>query len=190
SVTLPVSVRDAAHGFAVYTVPAALGQRSLAEDGKHFKVVDLGQGQTPLTLFIVDQRDGDLGKYLEFGLAFFVTPRNEPGAMPGWYIKTSPVNKAFSCEAGSYLRGYRKTTDYDLYLNEDKPDSVCFTLSKGPSPVLTIAFPRGGSGFSTAIPRFTYTVHNDQPHRTIFTRTGRGERIRAGGDGVKLEPGS
>jgi hypothetical protein len=196
SVTLPVSVRDAKHGLAIYAVPTAAGQRSVDEDGKHFKVVELGRGQTPLAIFIIDQRDGDLGTYGEFGIAFFVTPRDEPWAMPGWYIKTSPVNDPFSRDAGNHLWSYRKTTEYDLAFTYEDDQHVRCTLSRGPYRVLTISLPRGGSGSSTAIPWYTYTVGNGtrlpegMPHRTIFTHTGRGERVRAGGAGVKLEPGS
>jgi hypothetical protein len=196
SVTLPVSVREARHGLAIYAVPSAAGQRSVDEDGQHFKVVELGRGQTPLAIFIIDQQDGDLGTYGEFGIAFFVIPRDEPWAMPGWYIKMSPVNDAFSRDAGNHLWSYRKTTDYDLALAYANDQHVRCTLSRGSYRVLTISFPRGGSGSSTAIPWYTYTVGNGLrlprgvPHRTIFTRTSRGERIRAGGAGVKLEPGS
>jgi hypothetical protein len=191
SVTLPVRVRDAGHGFAVYAIPAALGQRSVDADGKHFKVADLGHGQTPLALFIMDHRDGDLGTYWEFGLAFLVTPRDMPWVMPAWYIKTSPVNDRFSCEAGRHLWSYNKTLDYHLnFVYEPDGKWVRFTLQQGSYRVLTIAFPRGGSGSSTAIPWYTYTLHHGKPHRILLTRTGRGERIRTGGDGVILVPGS
>jgi hypothetical protein len=179
---------------AIYAVPSAIGQQSVDEDGKHFNVVELGRRQTPLAIFIIDQRDGDLGTYCEFGVAFFVTPRDEPWSVPGWYIKTSPVNDPFSCEAGNHLWSYRKTTDYDLAFTYEDDKYVRCTLSRGSYGVLSISFPRGGSGSSTAIPWYTYTLGNGLllpkgiPHRTTFTRTGRGERIRAGGDGVTLEP--
>ena len=146
SVTLPVSVRDARHGWAIYVVPSAVGQQSVDEDGKHFNVVDLGRGQTPLTIFIIDQRDGDLGTYCEFGLAFFVTLREEPWTMPGWYIKTSPVNDPFSRDAGNSLWSYRKTTAYDLAFTYEDDTRVRCTLSRGSYRVLSLSFPRGGSG--------------------------------------------
>jgi hypothetical protein len=129
SVTFPVSVRDARHGLAIYAVPSAIGQQSVDEDGKHFNVVELGRRQTPLAIFIIDQRDGDLGTYCEFGVAFFVTPRDEPWSVPGWYIKTSPVNDPFSCEAGNHLWSYRKTTDYDLAFTYEDDKYVRCTLS-------------------------------------------------------------
>jgi len=190
SVTLPARVQNASQGLALYEVPMVIGQQQVDEAGQHFTVVNIGRGQTPLAVFIVDYRHSDLGTYQEFCLACLVTPKHRPWAVPGWYITMSPVNDHFASAAGHSLWGYPKTAEYAVDFNATQPDSMCCILSKRSSPVLTVCFPRGGSGSSTAIPWYTYAVRHHQPQRIIFMRTGRGERIRFGGQGVTLRLGN
>jgi Acetoacetate decarboxylase (ADC) len=188
-VMLPVRIRDASQGVAIYAVSASLVQKTL--DAKHepFRALELGRGRTPLVIFIMHYREGDLGTHDELGIAFLVTPKHDPSAMPGVYLRAAPVNEAFTYHAGREIWGYRKTVMKGLTF-EYAGKRACCILREGGHELLTISLPRSGSGSSTAIPIPTYTLIDHIPHRTIFLRSGRGEYIRAGGHHVELTLGA
>jgi hypothetical protein len=110
----------------------------------------------------------------------------------GLYIVDFPVNTRFALTAGRQVWGYAKspaTVEVTL-----EPTHATWRLARESArePVVTVTFPRGGHGASTAIPIPTYTLPagaSGEVVRTVVTRTGRGERIRAHGRGVRLELG-
>ncbi len=178
-VMLPVRVGDAAQGSMTYAVSAQRVQRALDEAEAPFRVLDIGHGQTALEIFIVDYRQSDLGHYYELGIVFIVTPQSDPAAMPGLFMTALPVNLDFSCRAGRDIWGYPKEL-YDLDFVYET-DLVRFTLCDNQKPLLCVTLPRGGTSASTSVPVCTYTLLNGRPHLTVFTRSGRQERIQAGG---------
>ncbi len=190
-VVLPVRVLDAAQGMALYAVSIEAVQTFLTETGAPFRPVPLGRGRTGLSIFAVHHREGDLGSYDEIGVGLHVAPREDPLAV-GLYIVDFPVNASFPRLAGREIWGYAKsdaTVDRAL---ESTQATWRLTRPGAHQPVLTITFPRGGHGASTAIPLPTYTLRGAAPTdivRTVVTRTGRGERIRTHGRGVRLELG-
>jgi Acetoacetate decarboxylase (ADC) len=188
-VMLPVRIRDASQGVAIYAVSASLVQKTLDEKHEPFRALELGRGRTPLVIFIMHYREGDLGTHNELGIAFLVTPKHDPSAMPGVYLRAAPVNEAFTYHAGREIWGYRKSVMKGLTLEHDG-NRACCILREGGHELLTITLPRGGSGSSTAIPIHTYTLIDHIPHRTIFMRSGRGEYIQAGGRHVELTLGA
>jgi hypothetical protein len=188
-VMLPVRIRDASQGVVIYSVSASLIQKTLDEKYEPFRALELGRGQTPLVIFIMHYREGDLGTHDELGIAFLVTPKHDPSAMPGVYLRAAPVNEAFTYHAGREIWGYRKTVMKGLTF-EYAGKSACCILRAGGHELLTITLPRSGSSSSTAIPIHTYTLIDHIPHRTIFMRSGRGEYIQAGGRQVELTLGA
>jgi hypothetical protein len=191
-VILPVRVLDAAQGMAVYAVSREVVQTFLTDTKAPFNAVDLGRGRTALAIFGVHHREGDLGSFNEVGAAFYVAPQVDPLAI-GLYIFDFPVNSSFSNVAGKAIWGYAKSlATVDVAFESTR---ATWTLARAGArqPVLTIGFPRGGHGASTAIPLPTYTLSGPAPAhitRTVVTRTGRGERIRTHGRGVRLELGN
>jgi hypothetical protein len=190
-VVLPVRVLDAAQGMALYAVSIEAVQAILTDTGAPFRPVDLGRGRTALSIFGVHHREGDLGSYDEVGVAFHVAPREDPLAV-GLYIIDFPVNAPFPLLAGKAIWGYAKSeATVDVALETTRA-AWRLTRPGARQPVLTVSFPRGGHGASTAIPFPTYTlpgVASTDVVRAVVTRTGRGERIRAHGRGVRLELG-
>lgn len=195
-VLLPVRIHDAAQGLVVYLVPTAQVQHLLDTAHTPLHALDLGTGHTPLVLFIVQYHTGDLGSHAECGLGVVVTPRDTLLAMPGLYIHALPVNRRFTCEAGVRIWGYPKTLA-DLEFTADER-SAHLTLraragavsKRTVSPLLTLTVPRGGSGTSTAIPWYTYTMMEGALYGTTFTRNGEAERLQLGGQGVVLRLGA
>lgn len=106
TVTLPVRVRDASAGTAMYDVEATAAAALLPAD---FEVVESGPGRAQLAIVVVDYRDNDLGSYLEVGLMFFVRPRG--GGDEGTFITRLPVSGPFTCAAGRQIWGFPKTVE-------------------------------------------------------------------------------
>ena len=188
SIRLPARVEDAAQGLAMYAVPARAVEEALAERALPFVPVDLGRGAAALAIFGVRYVLSDLGTYDEIGFAFLVAPRQDPLAM-GLHFFELPVSSRFSCAAGKAIWGYAKTEETIDVAAGESETSWTLRRKAGSGRVLTITFPRGGGGSSTAIPLPTYTLLGGRPHRTVFVRTGRGERILAGGGRVMLALG-
>jgi hypothetical protein len=185
---LPVRVQDAAQGLAVYAVPEPHANAMLAARGAPVRAVGLGGGRAALMVFGVRYRTSDLGTFEEMGLAVLAAPAHDPWAM-GLCVLAHPVTGSFSCEAGNLVWGYPKTVEpIDCEWGERE---VSWTLRQGAGgpPIVGVRFPRGGGGASAAVAMPTYTLLDGRLHRTVFTRTGRGERVRAGGDGVTLTLG-
>ncbi|HEY8546757.1 MAG TPA: acetoacetate decarboxylase family protein [Acidimicrobiales bacterium] len=192
-VTMPVEVRDASAGTAIYDVDAAAAAALLPEGGA-FRVVESTPGRAQLVLAAIDYRDNDLGDYLELGITLFVTPTaGPPNGAPaddgvGTFITRLPVNQAFTCAAGRQIWGFPKTVE-DLTLDY-KDDAAVMTLRMDGELVLRLTLPRGGDDELPMTPMTTYTYLDGVPHATAFTQGGAGSQVLLGGDGVELELGT
>src|SRR4051794_20056744 len=91
TVTMPVQVRDASAGTAVYEVDAAAAAALLPGA---FVPTEVAPGRAHLAIVVVDYRDNDLGAYREVGLMFFVRPAD--GASDGTFIVRLPVDQPFT----------------------------------------------------------------------------------------------
>jgi hypothetical protein len=187
-VRLPVEVRDASSGNAMYMVDAAVAQTLIP--GNAFKVVEPAPGQTQALLGIIDYRDNDLGDYNEVAIIFFVHPADATAAEAGTFIYKLPVNQSFTCEAGCTIWGFPKTVDQIDYSYSD--DSATCRLEMDGQHVFTLSLPRStqqaaAAAADTAGP--TYTYINGVPHRTTFT-TGGNTVVSPGDTGIQLELGS
>ncbi|MGI9333966.1 MAG: acetoacetate decarboxylase family protein [Gammaproteobacteria bacterium] len=183
-IMLPARVRDASQGFGVYSVPYAKA-KALVPDA--FRPLSLGGQRAAAALFIVDYRESDLGAYYEVGLSVYVTPNGLRWIVPGTFTHTLIVNDRFSRDAGRQIWGYPKTVA-EIDVSYTDKMATC-TLGPPSNPVLSLSFCRGGRSATTNIPLYTYTVHETRPTLTLFTRTGRGERTRFNGDGVRIHTG-
>jgi hypothetical protein len=186
---LPDRIHDAAQGFAMYPVAKEPVQELLKElPEQPFHALELSPGRTALALFMVDYRESDLGHYRELGIGFLVAPPKDPLAF-GLYTWALPVTDQFSCDAGRMVWGYPKTLQSLDFVYEASSVKCVLRRQQHEPPVLSLTLPRGGSGSTTAVPIYSYTVREGIPYRSIFLRSGREERIRSGGQGVKMELG-
>ena len=188
--TMPVEVRDAANGVAIFMVPVAAAQKLLPGDA--FEIVDGGDGQAQLVLGIVDYRDNDLGDYNEVAIVFFVRPRGGAPETAGTFIYKLPVNQSFTCEAGARIWGFPKTVEEITYEYAD--DRASGKLVMDGQHVFTLTLPRGSVAPGTApdppMEGITYTYIDGVPHRTRFTTGGTGNVVTAGDAGVTLTLGT
>lgn len=195
TVTMPVEVRDASAGTAIYDVDAAAATALLPRGGA-FEVVESTPGRAQLVLAAIDYRDNDLGDYLELGVTLFVTPRTGHGNGAregihdevGTFITRLPVNQAFTCDAGRTIWGFPKSVE-DLTLAY-KDDAAVMTLRMDGELVLRLTLPRGGDEEMPVTPMTTYTYVDGVPHATAFSQGGAGSQVLLGGDGVELELGT
>jgi hypothetical protein len=183
-VLLPVRVLDAAQGMIVCGVPATAAQAQLGGPAAPVHVVRLGD-TTPLVLFAVQHRLGDLGAYEEIGAGLVVAPRDRP-LVPGLLILDFPVNARLPCVAGREIWGYAKREAPVSFAWET--DRARCVLGDPEMPLVTLTFPRGGGGSTTAVPCRTYTLAGEGARllTTTFTRTGRGERLRMGPGAARI----
>lgn len=186
TVTMPVEVRDAAAGTAIFEIDAAAARAIIPGDA--FDVVEVSPGRAHLVLAVIDYKDNDLGDYLEVGITFFVLPRGVPGATPGTYIHRLPVDQAFTCAAGKQIWGFPKTVEQIAFDYSD--DNVTCTLTMDEELVLRLRIPRGGTDASPSLAMTTYTYLDGQPHATGFSQEGSGSQMVLGADGIELELGT
>ncbi len=185
TVTLPVVVRDASSGTVMYQVDRDAAQKIIPPE---FEADEPTPGKTQLCIVIVDYRDNDLGDYKEMGILFFVRPKGQTGAEVGSYIHRLPVNQSFTQQAGVEIWGFPKTVEEIDFTTRE--DSATCSLSVGGQHVLTLTVPRGGDGETPDTPAVGYTLLDGAPHRIAFSRGGKKESTRPGGDGVSLELGN
>ena len=185
TVTLPVAVRDASSGTVMYMVDHQAASKIIPPE---FEADEVAPGKTQLCLVMVDYRDNDLGDYDEVGVVFFVRPKGKPEAEIGSYIHHLPVNQSFTQEAGFQIWGFPKTVEeIDFSISEG---SATCALRMGGEPVFTLTLPRGGDAETPETPGLGYTLIEGSPHRLAFSRGGKKESTRPGGEGVSLELGS
>ena len=185
TVTLPVEVRDAASGTVMYQVDHQAASRVVTPE---FEADESAPGKTQLCLVMVDYRDNDLGDYNEVGVVFFVRPKGQPEAEIGTYIHRLPVNQSFTQQAGLEIWGFPKTVEeIDFSFGENSATCV---LTMAGEHVMTLTLPRGGDAETPDTPAVGYTLIEGAPHRIAFSRGGKQEGTRPGGDGVELELGN
>jgi hypothetical protein len=185
TVTMPVVVRDAAAGTAVFEVDAAAAQALVP--GEAFQVVETSPGRAQLALATIDYRDNDLGDYHEVGVTLFVVPHGGDPASAGTFITHLPVDQDFTCEAGRTIWGFPKTVE-EITLDTDG-DRATTTLRMGGELVLRLTLPRGGDEEMPPMEMTAYTYVEGVPHATAFSQGGTQAQVVAGGDGVTLELG-
>ncbi|HVX18538.1 MAG TPA: acetoacetate decarboxylase family protein [Acidimicrobiales bacterium] len=185
TVAMPVEVRDASAGTAIFDVDAATAQAWLPGDA--FEVVESAPGRAQLAVALIDYRDNDLGDYLEIGLTLFARPRGAGDDAAGTFIVHLPVDQEFTCEAGCRIWGFPKTVEH--IVNDVTDDASRWRLEMDGQLVLDITVPRGGSDEQADMEMATYTYLDGAPHTTPFTQGGKGSQVVVGGDGVRLELG-
>lgn len=187
NVSMPVHVRDAGSGNAMFMVPSDAAQKLIP--GNAFRVVEVAPGQAQILIGIIDYRDNDLGDYDEVAIIFFVYPKDGSPEDAGTFIYKLPVNQSFTCEAGCAIWGFPKTVEkIELQSTETR---VSCRLEMDGEHVLTLSIPRGHSesisGEENVGP--TYTYLHGVPHRTTFA-TGGQTHIEPGGGSVELTLGT
>jgi hypothetical protein len=186
-VLFPLRVLDASQGLAVYAVPIAPAQALL--DARHhgdLVAADIGGARAALEIFVVDYRIADLGAYRELGVGLYATPRTRPWQL-GLTVLHEPVTGRFACRAGVEIWGDPKTEERLEFGLRDTMLDCTLVRTEGQVLVLSFTVPRGGTGASTDVPLTLYTRLEGRLHASRLVRTGRGERVRAGGAGVTLE---
>jgi hypothetical protein len=185
TVTMPVDVRDASAGTAIFDVDAGAANAFLPGDA--FEVVESAPGRAQLVFALIDYRDNDLGDYLEVGITLFAKPTGAGDDEAGTFIVHLPVDQSFTCEAGCTIWGFPKTVQE---LSVDYSDtSAAWQLVMDGQLVARITVPRGGSDEMPDMEMATYTYIDGVPHRTSFTQGGSGSAVTLGGEGVRLELG-
>jgi len=167
-VRLPVIVRDATAGTALFLVPSAAAQALLPGDA--FAVVEAAPGLTQLAIGFVDYRDNDLGDYDEAMIVFFVRPKNEPTASEGTFIYALPVNQPFTCEAGIRIWGFPKSLA-DISISYEAQAARCRLVMDG-KLVFELELPRvivTDDADEMAMVTYSYT---DAPMATEFHQGG------------------
>ena len=191
TIRLPLRVHNARQGFVIYSVDRDIVQGYVSSGlSADFRAWDSGARRTPVVIFIVDYLDTDIGPYKELGIGCFVAPKDDPLAL-GMHTLALPVSEKQSVEAGQAIWHYPKKK-YQLDFDYSNPTEVTCALraeratDEGQTLVLRLTLPRGGDGSSVDIPFNSYTNKDHLCFRTVFTRSGSGEAIRAGGANVKL----
>jgi hypothetical protein len=186
TVAMPVVVRDASAGTAMFDVDAAAAQALLP--GGDFTVVESAPGRTQLVLAIIDYRDNDLGDYNEVGVTLFVRPAGNPaGEGDGTFITHLPVDQEFTCAAGRGIWGFPKSVEQIDY--EPGDGHTVATLRMDGRLALRLRVPRGGTDDMPIMDMTTYTYIDGVPHATAFGQGGAGSQVLVGGEGVELELG-
>jgi hypothetical protein len=184
TISLPVAVRDAASGTAMYMVDRAAAERLIPSE---FEADELAPGKTQVCIVIVDYKDNDLGDYNEMGVVFFVRPKGQPDAEVGSYIHRLPVNQSFTQQAGLEIWGFPKTVE-EIDFTTTETSATC-TLRIDGKQVVSLTVPRGGDGETPETPALGYTMMEGVPHRLEFSRGGKQELTQPGGEGVSLTLG-
>jgi hypothetical protein len=184
AVLMPVVVRDASAGTAMFEVDAAAAQKLVP--GTAFTVVESSPGRSQVAIATIDYRDNDLGEYHEVGITLFVTPADGDGEA-GTFITRLPVDERFTCAAGKGIWGFPKTVE-DIVM-EYRDDEVATTLRMDGQLVFRLTLPRGGSDEMPQMPMTAYTYIDGAPHATAFSQGGSGSQVVVGGEGVELELG-
>ncbi|GAA0851672.1 acetoacetate decarboxylase family protein [Streptosporangium amethystogenes subsp. fukuiense] len=198
-IAMPVRVRDAMVCGASYLVRADAARAVIAYS--HLDVAEVLPGKALCTLMFADYRDGDLGPYHEFGIAFLARP---PGAdhAPGGGLRANlselrrtgagafvhwlPVDQGLTLEAGRTIWGFPKELA-DIDLRTSSPYKRCI-LRKDGRLVLDLLIKPGvpvpGTGMMTALDAYS---HSDGVTRRIpWSMSPHGIRTRPGGALIRL----
>lgn len=186
---LPARVTDASHGITVWSADRQLVQEHLNASGqRRLRAWDIGENRTPMALFMTEHREGDLGSYLELGLMCFVTPRKDPLAVGMIVVHDILATKeTLGLRASNEIWAANKAPAELQFQPDDNEARMILKDYRGRKKLLTFTVPRGGDGTSSNVPLFLYTYKGEILHRTIITRSGDGESVRAGEVGTSLE---
>jgi hypothetical protein len=179
AVALPARIAEASQGSAIYAVRVDAARTLLASLGLPFEPVVAATGDALLVLFMVDYRKSDLGAYFELGAAIMGRPAGDPLAPPGMVVFALPVSGAFTRDCGRRIWGYPKALAPDLTIRREGQSVEC-RLADAPD-AFRMRLSRRAFGASHEVPLTTYTLLHGRPTRTVFNRSGRAERLRAGG---------
>ena len=178
---MPVLVRDASAGTAIFDVDLAAAQALVPPA---FEVIESAPGTAQLALALIDYRDNDLGAYHEVGTIFFVRPAG--GGPDGSYISHLPVDQEFTCAAGNQIWGFPKTVQ-DIAVTQTA-DTSRWVLTMDGELVIDITVPRGGSDEMPQMALTSYTLIDGRPHATAFSQGGAGASMSF--DGVTWQLGT
>jgi hypothetical protein len=185
-ITMPVVVRDAGSGSAMFMVSSEAVQKLIPGDA--FRVVEAAPGQTQCVLVIVDYRDNDLGDYDEVGIVFFVHPANGGPEDAGTYIYKLPVTQEFTREAGYEIWGFPKTVE-DIQFEYSEGRASC-SLSMDGQHVFTLSLPRGEGVPAEETHPLGYTYIDGVPHRTETSMGSGSTLVTPGSDHIELTLGT
>jgi hypothetical protein len=180
TVAIPVLVRDASSGTAIYDVDHAAAAALVPAD---FTVLESTPGRANVALALVDYRDNDLGSYHEVGVVFFVRPT--AGGPDGNFIRHLPVDQPFTNEAGNAIWGFPKSVQRIDVTQTDTTSRWVLTMDG--ELVVDITVPRGGTDDMPQMPMSSYTIKDGKPHVTAFSQGGTGSGMSF--DGVTLTLG-
>lgn len=189
---LPARVFDASQGFAFYSVPFGPVQNELNKNKRlALEPWKMDDGHTALAVFMVDYREGDLGRYRELGIACLAAPASDPLAI-GLVTLFLGVSDEFSRAAGESVWGFPKSVHGIEVDYEPDSASMLFWNSiedqrAGGEPALRFTLPRGGNASSRDIPFYSYTKKDAALHRVTVTRSGEGEQWTRDHVAVRLE---
>jgi hypothetical protein len=197
---MPLRVMDASQGFAFWSVERRVVQERLDALRIPLEAWDLGRGKTPVALYMLDHREGDLETYSEIALGCFGSPTDHPLAVGMFALGELPVSTSFARDAGQQIWGYDKTTRrIEVRYSDSSATCELSTKPSATAPILTFTLPRGGqmssapAAVTAPLPVLSYTMRSAHPwfprslHRTVISRTGYGECIASGGAGVSLK---
>jgi len=186
TVRLPVVVREAASGNAVYDVPAEAAAKLLP--GAAYEIVEAAPGRTQCIIGLIDYRDNDLGDYNEVSIALPARPAGSGSDRDGTFIYSLPVNQSFTCEAGRTIWGYPKSVE-EIEL-EYADDHLRGDLHMNGELVFRMRLPRAApQGEALELDMRTYSYLDGVPVETLF-RNKSASVVHPGGDGVELELGT
>jgi hypothetical protein len=182
---MPARITDASEAWALWFVPVAAAQKTLGQRGDLLRVVDLGGGRTSLTLFGVDYRNTDLGRYLEISLGLCVVPRNDSAAPPGVTSIFMAVNHEYTQKAARAVWGIEKHLAPHMAVTYEE-ERVRFRLAAGQRSCLTVLYPRLQSSRSIMVPMPLYSTVEDDEGQTVplhatIQRSGEGEGMQFSG---------
>jgi hypothetical protein len=198
---LPYRITDASEGIVVWAVDKRIVNEDLQVRGQdtdaranptNLEAWDIGDGKTPVVLGVVDHREGDLKAHREMVLCAVVAPKDQPLAVGIWPMCEAPVTTPLVKQASIQIWGYDKVLSSITTRHTGRRAIFELTGESG-GKLLTLTLPRGGESMSPMIPVLSYTLKRATPyspralHRTLITRSGRGEQLRGGGAGVELE---
>jgi len=178
---MPVRIRDAAVGSAMFAVPATAAQDLIGYSGL---TAAAWRGRAICSLAFIRYADGDLGPYHEFAVAFLVRRPGMTGV--GAFIHWLPVNQTFTLEAGRSIWGFPKVLA-DIPLDLTSRIKRCLVRLDG-HDVIELALKPGLKMPSGAgAPRIdAYSCLGGVTRRTPWTMAPTAARMRPGGATVRL----
>lgn len=204
-IRLPLRIFRGSQALAVWMVDKRVVQEDLDLCGLpgEMRAWDMGGERTPVVLYFLDSKEGDLEPYLELGLGCLVSPRDDPLGVGLYSFGPIFVGTEASAATGQVIWGFDKIFNPHMRAAYDETSVNIVIGSNEGTPVLRVKLPRGGVSRSAGIPILLYTLKSCTPkgdsstnegpddtdfwHRSVLTRHGDGESVRRGGAGVQVE---